>query len=115
MFEIMITPVLMTMLYYLGCVGIVVATGIGMAMGFEGFHWIQILIAGAASMLAWRIMCEFIVVRFRMYEVLTEIRDGMRKGRIEPTVSDTDNKPEPQEPKIRQWARDNNLGDWGNE
>lgn len=114
MFETMITPILMTFIYYLGSAGIVIGTGYAMLTGYYGYEWFPVLVAGALSLLVWRITCEFIVVRFRIYEVLTEIRNHGPASRSSQTGIDLDHS-ERKEPKIREWVRDNNLSDFEKE
>jgi hypothetical protein len=83
-FRKMITPVIIQVLFWLGVVGVVVASlfqivrGIlpnygGGAMVLRG---LVILIVGPLLV---RVYCELLILLFRMNETLTEIRDALKK------------------------------------
>lgn len=83
-FRKMITPVIIQVLFWLGVIGVVVASlfqivrGIvsnygGGAMVLRG---LAILIVGPLLV---RVYCELLILLFRMNETLTEIRDALKK------------------------------------
>lgn len=86
-FNKMLTPKIITLVYWLALIGVVVA-GLGtMFGGFGGFSFgkfltgLFIIVAGA---LGTRIWCELLIVLFKMNEALQEIRDGKESAPAAP-------------------------------
>jgi hypothetical protein len=76
-FDNMLTPKVITLVYWLLLVASVISGLASMFVGFEGFtfgNFIRGLIIMGAGALGARIWCELLIVLFKMNEALLEIR-----------------------------------------
>ena len=82
-FRKFITPAAIQVIFWIGVVGIVISTLVGMftggllhgAGGFVVSFFVS-LIAGIAFLFLWRVYCELIILWFKIYEEL----DGIRRN-----------------------------------
>lgn len=83
MFERMISPLIIGVGYYLGSLAIVAFSVYGAYTGMDGIEPVMYIVIGAFSLLVYRLFCELMILPFRIYEVLFEIRNG---GGLKPTA-----------------------------
>lgn len=83
-FNKFLTPSLITVIYWIGIIGIVISS-IGTvltAFSFAGGGVPQVL-SGIfllfAGLIFWRVICEGIMLSFRIYDRLTEIKDRLSR------------------------------------
>lgn len=69
------------LIYYIGFLGVIVAAfgRAAMAYGFFG-SLTAFLVTLIGGFLAWRLTCEMLILVFRSYDRLCEIRDELRKA-----------------------------------
>lgn len=79
-FEEFFTPKIVTVIYYIGLVFIVLGT-LGSLFGPTPFTMklISLFIGFPLAILFWRMACEFMLLAFRVYERLGDIRDSLSK------------------------------------
>lgn len=83
-FDKFITPSLVTIIYWLGIASIVVSGLFAILASFSMYgggisRAIGALVFIVFGVLMWRIVCEAIILSFRIYGRLTEIRDGLNR------------------------------------
>lgn len=88
MFERFATPILVSVIFWLGSLAIG-ASGVYIYNDQGYYGWFTIL-GVAFGILMLRVFCEWIVVQFRIYEVLVDIRDQTKRpvapdDRVTPT------------------------------
>lgn len=81
-FDKFLTPALIKIVYWVGNIAITFAAlrGIFSTFSFMGAGSFQLLVAMILFLVAiifWRVMCEAIILSFRIYDRLTEIRDRL--------------------------------------
>ena len=82
-FNKMLTPKIITLVYWLALLGVVIAGLTTMFGGFGGFSFgkfltgIAIIVGGGIGA---RIWCELLIVLFKMNEALQEIRESRSMG-----------------------------------
>lgn len=88
LFRRMVTPGIITVIFYIGVVGIIlgglISTGITVfalirseLYGMAILYLVIGFMSGLMGLVFWRIYCELIILAFRIYETLTEIRDKL--------------------------------------
>lgn len=78
-FDKMLTPKIITLVYWLLLVGVAIAGLTTMFGGFGGFTFGKFLtgiVIAVGGAIAARIWCELLIVLFKMNEALQEIRPG---------------------------------------
>lgn len=81
-FEKFLTPSLVKIVYWAGLLGIVlvVLSSIFAAYG-DGGNLILLLLGGifliVGGCILWRVLCEGIILTFKMYDRITEVRDRL--------------------------------------
>jgi hypothetical protein len=73
-FDNMITPKLITIVYWILMVLVVIGAIISLSGGFTFMHFLGTLVALPLGLLAVRMYCELLIVMFKMNEALQEIR-----------------------------------------
>lgn len=84
-FDKFLTPSLIRIVYWIGIVSIVIASlGVILtAFSFAGGGFKQVfggIITLIFGIIFWRVMCEGIILSFKVYERLTEIKDRLPRN-----------------------------------
>jgi len=83
-FRKMITPTIIQIVFWIGVVGSVLAGLFSIVSGLSAFGGGAAVLTGLVMIIvgpvAVRVYCELIILAFRSYETLVQIRDGQSKG-----------------------------------
>jgi len=83
-FRKMITPTIIQIVFWIGVVGSVLAGLFSIVSGLSAFGGGAAVLTGLVMIIvgpvAVRVYCELIILAFRSYETLVQIRDGQNKG-----------------------------------
>ena len=71
-FDKMLTPGLIKVIFWLG-LGIDVIVSLGAIRGLGGIGFLLVLVAAPLFALLWRVMCERIIITFKIHEELQKI------------------------------------------
>jgi hypothetical protein len=74
-FDIMITTMIMKILYVGGSALIIIIALVGVFAG-DGWMALVALIAGAIALVYYRVICEFIIVYFKIHENVRGVREN---------------------------------------
>lgn len=80
-FNKFLTPYLVNVIYWIGLIGIIIASLVMFFSAFSAFGGFKNII-GAVVLLAvgtlfWRVVCEGLILSFKVLDRLTEIRDRL--------------------------------------
>ena len=75
-FDTMITPLIMKIIYIIGTVGIVLAMLFFMFAGGGFLGFIAGLIGGALALVYFRVMCEMLILFFKMHSDIRQIKNN---------------------------------------
>jgi uncharacterized oligopeptide transporter (OPT) family protein len=79
-FDKFLTPVLVKIIYWIGIVAIVFSAIVTLYSAFSpqtggAMGILMALLVLVGGLIAWRVICESMILAFRIYDRLTEIRD----------------------------------------
>lgn len=70
-FDELVTPSIISIIYWIGIVGIVLSVLVSLFGGFTAF--VASLIGGAIGLVLWRVWCEVMLILFRIHDDLRQI------------------------------------------
>lgn len=84
-FEKFLTPSLVRVVYWIGLIALTIAELVALSQTFGVYGRglagaIVTLVGYAVALIFWRVICEGIMLSFRVFDRLTEIRDRLPRG-----------------------------------